>query len=49
MPEINFLEKYQKATKRDYVARVVEHDKADCAAVARQWGADYWDGDRRYG
>ncbi len=49
MREINFLEKYQKATRRDYVARVVEDDKADCAAVARQWGADYWDGDRRYG
>lgn len=29
--------------------RVVEHDKAACAEVARQWGKDYWDGDRRYG
>ncbi len=49
MPEIDFLSRYQKATKRDYVARVTEHDKADCAEVARQWGADYWDGPRQYG
>lgn len=49
MAEINFLEKYQKATKRDYVARVVEHDKAECARVAKQWGQDYWDGPRQYG
>lgn len=49
MTEINFLAKYQKSTERDYVQRVVEHDKAECAAVARQWGADYWDGPRQYG
>jgi ubiquinone/menaquinone biosynthesis C-methylase UbiE len=49
MSEINFLDKYQKATQRDYVARVVEHDKAECALVAKQWGRDYWDGDRRFG
>lgn len=49
MPIVNFLEKYQKATKRDYVQRVVDHDKAACARVAKQWGYDYWDGDRQYG
>jgi len=49
MMELNFLEKYQKATKRDYVERVVSHDKADCAVVAKQWGYDYWDGERQYG
>jgi len=49
MAIFNFLERYQKATQRDYVQRVVEHDKADCAVVAKQWGADYWDGDRRFG
>ena len=49
MPEINFLEKYQKATKRDYIERVVSHDKAECAAIAKQWGHDYWDGDRQFG
>ncbi len=49
MKEINFLEKYQKATTRDYIQRVIEHDKAECATIARQWGYDYWDGERRYG
>jgi ubiquinone/menaquinone biosynthesis C-methylase UbiE len=49
MAEINFLEKYQKATTRDYVARVIEHDKAECAEKAKQWGVDYWDGERQYG
>jgi len=46
---IDFLAKYQSATKRDYVARVVEHDKAECATVARRWGEEYWDGPRQYG
>lgn len=49
MHEIDFLGKYQKATKRDYVARVVEHDKAECAALAKQWGREYWDGARHNG
>lgn len=49
MAEINFLEKYQKATQRDYIARVVEHDKAECAEKAKQWDFDYWDGERQYG
>ena len=46
---INFLEKYQSATQRDYIQRVNEHDKASCAEVAGQWGKDYWDGERQYG
>jgi ubiquinone/menaquinone biosynthesis C-methylase UbiE len=49
MQEINFLDRYQKATTRNYLERVTSHDKAESAARARQWGADYWDGDRRYG
>jgi len=49
MDEINFLAKYQKATQRDYVQRVVDHDKATCAEVAKKWGYDYWDGERQYG
>ena len=36
-------------TKRNYVQRVVEFDKANCAAVAKQFGPDYWDGERQYG
>lgn len=45
----DFTTSLHSGTKRDYVQRVVEHDKADCAKVAKQWGKDYWDGDRRYG
>lgn len=49
MTEINLLQPMHASTRRNYVQRVVEHDKADSATVARQWGRDYWDGDRRYG
>jgi protein-L-isoaspartate(D-aspartate) O-methyltransferase len=49
MPYVDFLTKLHTSTKRDYVARVVEHDKAECATVAKQYGKDYWDGERHYG
>lgn len=49
MPEVDFISRLHTATKRDYVKRVVEHDKAECAEVASQWGRDYWDGERRHG
>lgn len=49
LQQVDFLGKYQKATKRDYVARVVEHDKAECATIAKKWGEEYWDGPRQYG
>ena len=49
MKQINFLEKYQKSTARNYVERVTEHDKAECAAKAKEWGFDYWDGARQFG
>lgn len=49
MNEINFLEKYQSKTKRNYIQRVIEHNKAECAIKAKEWGLDYWDGDRKYG
>lgn len=49
MAFIDFLTPLHKKTRRDYTFRVLEHDKAECAEVARQFGHDYWDGDRRYG
>lgn len=49
MARIDFIQSLHASTRRDYVQRVVEHDKAACAAVARQFGADYWDGERQYG
>ena len=47
--EQQFITPLHKRTKRDYVARVTQADKAECAEVAMRWGHDYWDGDRRYG
>ena len=35
-------------TRRDYLARMTD-DKVHCMQVAKQYGYDYWDGDRRYG
>jgi protein-L-isoaspartate(D-aspartate) O-methyltransferase len=49
MAYIDFVGVLHTATARDYLQRVVEHDKADCAEVACRFGEDYWDGDRRYG
>ena len=49
MERIDFVEALHGATGRDYLQRVVEHDKAACAEVAGRFGAEYWDGERRYG
>jgi SAM-dependent methyltransferase len=46
---IDFTASLHNATKRDYVARVVEHDKAECAEIAGRFGEEYWDGPRQYG
>ncbi|MBF0269675.1 MAG: class I SAM-dependent methyltransferase [Alphaproteobacteria bacterium] len=49
MPEIDFLTSVHNCTKRDYLARVNVFDKSECAVIAKQFGYDYWDGDRRFG
>ncbi len=49
MAEIDFIQSLHKRTTRNYLERVTTHDKAACAEVAKRFGADYWDGDRRYG
>jgi SAM-dependent methyltransferase len=49
MAHIDFIQTLHTRTNRNYVQRVVDHDKAECAAKAKQWGFDYWDGDRCYG
>ena len=49
MAYVDFIMKLHSSTKRDYVARVVENDKADCSEVAILYGEDYWDGNRKYG
>jgi protein-L-isoaspartate(D-aspartate) O-methyltransferase len=46
---IDFLSSVHKSTKRDYLARVNEFPKAEAARLAKQWGKEYWDGDRKTG
>lgn len=49
MTYIDFLSVVHKSTRRDYLARVNDPDypKAKAADLAKKWGYDYWDGDRR--
>ena len=49
MSYIDFLSSLHKKTKRDYLAQVNEFPKAEAAKVAKQFGFDYWDGDRKFG
>ncbi len=49
MAYVDFISPLHKATKRDYLARVTSHDKADCAEVALRWDKEYWDGERQFG
>ncbi len=45
---LNVVTPLHKRTKRDYLARMVD-DKVACMLKAKEYEADYWDGDRRFG
>lgn len=45
---LNIITPLHKKTKRDYLGRMMD-DKIGCMKVARKFGKDFWDGDRRYG
>lgn len=45
---VEIITPLHKRGKRDYVGRMVE-DKVACMKVGRQYGRDFWDGDRKYG
>jgi SAM-dependent methyltransferase len=49
MAYIDLLSAIHKSTQRDYLARVNDPDypKPKAAALAKKWGFDYWDGDRK--
>jgi SAM-dependent methyltransferase len=49
MAYVDFLSAVHKSTRRDYLGRVndPEYPKARAAELAKKWGYDYWDGDRR--
>lgn len=45
---LNVITTLHKRTKRDYAGRM--HDnKVECMKVAKKYGQEYWDGDRRFG
>jgi SAM-dependent methyltransferase len=45
---LNLVTPLHTRTKRDYLARMVDN-KLEAVAKAKQYGFDYWDGERRYG
>src|SRR6266700_133610 len=49
MAYVDFMSVVHKSTKRDYLARVNDPElpKAKAAELAKKWGQEYWDGDRR--
>src|SRR5687768_17556520 len=49
MAYVDFIQALHTSTKRDYVGRVTEHDKAQCAELALKWDKEYWDGERHTG
>lgn len=49
MAYVDFLTPVHRMTKRDYLGRVNEYPKAKAAEVARRFGQEYWDGDRKFG
>jgi protein-L-isoaspartate(D-aspartate) O-methyltransferase len=49
MAYVEFISNVHNSTKRDYIKRVTDHDKAVVAEAACQFGHDYWDGERHMG
>jgi SAM-dependent methyltransferase len=45
---LDIVTSMHRATRRDYLARMVD-DKVHCMLKAKEYEADYWDGNRRYG
>ena len=46
--ELNLVTGLHKSTRRDYLGRMND-SKVEAMKIAKQYGFDYWDGDRRYG
>jgi SAM-dependent methyltransferase len=45
---LNIVNALHKRTQRDYIGRMVD-EKVHCSLKGREYEADYWDGDRRFG
>tara|TARA_B100000902_G_scaffold399090_1_gene468349 strand:- start:3598 stop:4260 length:663 start_codon:yes stop_codon:yes gene_type:complete len=48
MKETKIITTLHKSTKRNYLERMIS-EKVKCMKIAKKYGADYWDGDRKYG
>jgi SAM-dependent methyltransferase len=46
--KLDLIQVLHKSSKRNYMERMV-NDKIGCMEIARKFGFDYWDGDRKYG
>ena len=46
--ELNLVTGLHQVTKRDYLGRMND-SKVEAMKIAKQYGFDYWDGDRRFG
>lgn len=44
----SFVTSLHRQSRRDYLQRMTD-DKVSCMRKAKEYGADYWDGERRYG
>ena len=44
----NFITTLHKSTNRNYLGRMI-NQKAECMNVAKKFGQEYWDGDRKFG
>jgi len=45
---LNIITPLHQKSKRNYLERM-QDEKVKCSKIAREYGKDYWDGDRRYG
>lgn len=45
---LNVVTPLHKRTERDYAGRMADR-KVECMEIARQFGEQYWDGERRFG
>ena len=45
---VNFVTPLHKSTQRAYIDRMND-DKINCMLKAKEYGSDYWDGNRRFG
>ena len=44
----NFVTSLHQKTERNYIQRMMD-DKIECMKIAKKYGKEYWDGNRRYG